>query len=269
MFNLHTHTYRCHHAKGTDEEYVIKAIENGYDLIGFSDHAPYLFPNGYVSSFRMLPSDAQNYADSIKELREKYKGKIDIKLGFELEYYPRLIDREIEFLKSLDYDYLILGQHYVDNEYEDYAIYSDSPTKSPAVLDKYISQVILGAKSGLFTYIAQPDLINFKGDNKLYIQKMTYMANELKKLDIPLRRFKTGTPSRVNRQSIDFSNLEEQDGDEETVPFSFETQTPPKNKVCCHITYSNEKTKQIILENLDRSPMYSGKIEGKGPRYCP
>lgn len=56
MFNLHTHTYRCHHAKGTDEEYVIKAIENGYDLIGFSDHAPYLFPNGYVSSFRMLPS---------------------------------------------------------------------------------------------------------------------------------------------------------------------------------------------------------------------
>ena len=269
MFNLHTHTYRCHHAKGTDEEYVIKAIENGYDLIGFSDHAPYLFPNGYVSSFRMLPSDAQNYADSIKELREKYKGKIDIKLGFELEYYPRLIDREIEFLKSLDYDYLILGQHYVDNEYEDYAIYSDSPTKSLAVLDKYISQVILGAKSGLFTYIAHPDLINFKGDNKLYIQKMTYMANELKKLDIPLRRFKTGTPSRVNRKSIDFSNLEEQDGDEETVPFSFETQIPPKNKVCCHITYSNEKTKQIILENLDRSPMYSGKIEGKGPRYCP
>lgn len=97
----------------------------------------------------------------------------------------------------------------------------------------------------------------------------TELSKALKKLNIPLRRFKTGTPSRVNRQSIDFSNLEEQDGDEETVPFSFETQTPPKNKVCCHITYSNEKTKQIILENLDRSPMYSGKIEGKGPRYCP
>ena len=97
----------------------------------------------------------------------------------------------------------------------------------------------------------------------------TELSKALKKLNIPLRRFKTGTPSRVNRQSIDFSNLEEQDGDEETIPFSFETQTPPKNKVCCHITYSNEKTKQIILENLDRSPMYSGKIEGKGPRYCP
>ena len=97
----------------------------------------------------------------------------------------------------------------------------------------------------------------------------TELSKALKKLDIPLRRFKTGTPSRVNRKSIDFTNLEEQDGDEETVPFSFETEESPKNKVCCHITYSNEKTKQIILDNLNRSPMYSGKIEGKGPRYCP
>lgn len=95
------------------------------------------------------------------------------------------------------------------------------------------------------------------------------LAKALKKLDIPLRRFKTGTPSRVNRQSIDFSKMEEQLGDEETVPFSFDTQTPPENKVSCHMTYTNEQTKQIILDNLHRSPMYSGKIEGKGPRYCP
>ena len=100
-----------------------------------------------------------------------------------------------------------------------------------------------------------------------------FPANELSKalykMNIPLRRFKTGTPSRVNRRSIDFSKMEVQNGDERTVPFSFESQEPPKNKVSCHITYTNEKTKQIILDNLDRSPMYSGKIEGKGPRYCP
>lgn len=95
------------------------------------------------------------------------------------------------------------------------------------------------------------------------------LAKALKKLNIPLRRFKTGTPARVNRQSIDFSSLEVQCGDEETVPFSFDTDTPPENKVCCHITYTNDATKQIILDNLHRSPMYSGKIEGKGPRYCP
>lgn len=100
-----------------------------------------------------------------------------------------------------------------------------------------------------------------------------FPANELSKalykLNIPLRRFKTGTPSRVNRKSIDFSELDVQEGDKLTVPFSFETKQRPKNKVFCHITYSNEKTKRIILDNLHRSPMYSGKIEGKGPRYCP
>lgn len=100
-----------------------------------------------------------------------------------------------------------------------------------------------------------------------------FPANELSKalykLNIPLRRFKTGTPSRVNRRSIDFSELDVQEGDKLTVPFSFETKERPKNKVVCHITYSNEKTKRIILDNLHRSPMYSGKIEGKGPRYCP
>ncbi len=95
------------------------------------------------------------------------------------------------------------------------------------------------------------------------------LAAALKKMNIPLRRFKTGTPARVNRKSIDFTNLEVQEGDEETVPFSFDTDTPPENKVSCHITYTNEKTKQVILDNLHRSPMYSGKIEGKGPRYCP
>lgn len=95
------------------------------------------------------------------------------------------------------------------------------------------------------------------------------LSKALYKLNIPLRRFKTGTPSRVNRRSIDFSELDVQEGDKLTVPFSFETKERPKNKVVCHITYSNEKTKQIILDNLHRSPMYSGKIEGKGPRYCP
>ncbi|MDD6603011.1 MAG: tRNA uridine-5-carboxymethylaminomethyl(34) synthesis enzyme MnmG [Eubacteriales bacterium] len=95
------------------------------------------------------------------------------------------------------------------------------------------------------------------------------LAQALKKLNIPLRRFKTGTPSRVNRRSVNLEGLEVQEGDEHTVAFSFDTDIPPKNLVNCHITYTNDRTKQIILDNLHRSPMYSGKIEGKGPRYCP
>lgn len=100
-----------------------------------------------------------------------------------------------------------------------------------------------------------------------------FPANEfsaaLYKLNIPLRRFKTGTPSRVNRRSIDFSKTEVQEGDDHTVAFSFATAASPENKVCCYITYTNQQTKDVILANLDRSPLYSGKIEGKGPRYCP
>ncbi len=97
----------------------------------------------------------------------------------------------------------------------------------------------------------------------------TELAGSLKELGIPTRRFKTGTPSRVNRRSINFEGLERQDGDERVVPFSFDGEYTPENKLPCYITYTNDKTKEIILENLHRSPLYSGKIDGVGPRYCP
>ena len=86
---------------------------------------------------------------------------------------------------------------------------------------------------------------------------------------LTLRRFKTGTPPRVNARSIDFSRLERQEGDEDAVPFSFASQKPGANRVCCYITYTNEKTHEIIRANLDRSPLFSGVIQGVGPRYCP
>ncbi|MBO4339751.1 MAG: tRNA uridine-5-carboxymethylaminomethyl(34) synthesis enzyme MnmG [Clostridia bacterium] len=97
----------------------------------------------------------------------------------------------------------------------------------------------------------------------------TELSKALVKLGIPLRRFKTGTPARVNSRTIDFSKTELQEGDEKTVAFSFDSEEKPKNKVACHITYTNDDTKNIILENLHRSPLYSGKISGVGPRYCP
>ena len=88
-------------------------------------------------------------------------------------------------------------------------------------------------------------------------------------LGLPLRRFKTGTPPRVNRRSIDFSKMEVQEGDSDPLPFSFETAQAPENRAVCYLTYTTEETHRIIRENLDRSPIYSGVIEGVGPRYCP
>lgn len=95
------------------------------------------------------------------------------------------------------------------------------------------------------------------------------LADSLRRLNIPLRRFKTGTPARVHRSSIDFSVLDLQEGDSQVTPFSFSTTEPPKNTAVCHIGYTNDETKKIINENLHRSPLYAGVIEGVGPRYCP
>lgn len=96
-----------------------------------------------------------------------------------------------------------------------------------------------------------------------------FLSDSLKQNGITLRRFKTGTPARVHRRSIDFDRLERQDGDEKITPFSFETKGELKNTLPCYIGYTNEKTHEIILENIERSAMYGGQIEGIGPRYCP
>ena len=97
----------------------------------------------------------------------------------------------------------------------------------------------------------------------------TFLGQSLKDLGLNLRRFKTGTPARVLRSTIDFTDLEEQDGDDPIVPFSYDTTEPLKNKALCHISWTNSETKRVILENIHRSPLYGGKIEGVGPRYCP
>ena len=113
------------------------------------------------------------------------------------------------------------------------------------------------------------DVSNYTGPNGL--QAANYLTESLKKLGIEMYRFKTGTPARIDKRSIDFSKMEEQKGDERVVPFSFDTDPEDVqiNQVSCWLTYTNEKTHEIIRENLDRSPLFSGMIEGTGPRYCP
>ena len=95
------------------------------------------------------------------------------------------------------------------------------------------------------------------------------LTDSLRSLGLRLQRFKTGTPPRIHRRSIDFSGLEVQQGEEEIIPFSFDTDRPPCNQAVCYLTYTTGETHEVIRENLDRSPLYGGKIEGVGPRYCP
>ncbi len=97
----------------------------------------------------------------------------------------------------------------------------------------------------------------------------TRLAGALRRLGLRLQRFKTGTPARINRRSVDFSVMEVQPGEQELIPFSFETTQPPENRAVCHLTYTSPETLRVIRENLERSPLFSGEIEGVGPRYCP
>lgn len=133
----------------------------------------------------------------------------------------------------------------------------------------YSQAVVLATGTYLKAKCIYGDVSNATGPNGL--QAANYLTESLKSHGIEMFRFKTGTPARVDRRSIDFSRMEEQFGDETVIPFSFSTdpETVQKEQVSCWLTYTNEKTHEIIRENLDRSPLFSGAIEGTGPRYCP
>ncbi|WP_167957623.1 tRNA uridine-5-carboxymethylaminomethyl(34) synthesis enzyme MnmG [Anaerosporobacter faecicola] len=129
--------------------------------------------------------------------------------------------------------------------------------------------VVLATGTYLNARCIYGDVSNYTGPNGL--SAANHLTDSLKSIGIEMQRFKTGTPARIDKRSIDFSKMEEQKGDEEIVPFSF-TNTPEeleRPQVSCWLTYTNETTHQIIRDNLDRSPLYSGNIEGTGPRYCP
>lgn len=187
MKNYHTHTTRCRHAFGKDREYVTKAIKAGITTLGFSDHAPMLFPiKDYYSNYRMFPDDVDDYMKSINLLRKEYEDKIKIYIGFELEYFPRIFDKTVNWLDELGSEYYVLGQHFTDNEYEPYAHYCGNPTDNTILFDKYIEQALAGLKTGKFIYIAHPDLFNYTGSDEIYKQKMSYFLSEIKKLGYPI-----------------------------------------------------------------------------------
>ena len=169
--NYHTHTWRCKHATGTEEEYVQAAVKRGLKRLGFADHSPYCFPDGYYSNFRMKPEDTADYANDIFTLRDRYRDSIDIRLGVEIEYYPAFFADTVSMLRDNQVEYLILGQHFLDNEMGGSA-YSGIPSTSTDDLQKYCRQVMDACHTGLVTYIAHPDLFHYKGDTATYQRAM-------------------------------------------------------------------------------------------------
>ena len=182
--NYHTHTHRCNHAIGREEDYVQEALKAGIRILGWADHTPYLFPDGYYSHFRMRPIQLPGYIKTIQELQERYAGQIEMPIGLETEYYPKHFGRLLEFLREHPIDYLILGQHFIGNEYD--APYSGLVTEDKAVVNQYCSQSMEAMNTGVFTYFAHPDLIHYAGDWKFYQEAVRPMCAEAKSCGMPL-----------------------------------------------------------------------------------
>lgn len=183
--NYHTHTYRCSHASGTEEEYIKTAIENGIKIMGFSDHIPLIFPDGHQSKYRVQYDDAKDYIDTIKELREKYKEKIKIHIGFEMEYYPLYFDKMLEFAREYGAEYLILGQHFIRNEYPN-GVLCSGRDNDEKLLVEYVDTIIEGMKTGVFLYVAHPDMFLYNESEEIYRREAERLCFAAKEMDIPL-----------------------------------------------------------------------------------
>ncbi|MBE6729652.1 MAG: histidinol-phosphatase HisJ family protein [Ruminococcaceae bacterium] len=224
-FNYHTHTYRCHHATGKDEEYVKRAIEGGIKYMGFSDHIPFICADGFESGYRVTVNEAQEYVESISALREKYKDKIDIKIGFETEYYPEDFEKMVDFVKKIGAEYLILGQHYLGNEHYG-GNHSIIPTDKEEDIKRYVSLVISAMESGYITYIAHPDMFNFTGDIELYRKEMRKICIASREHNVPLEINFLGIYDGRNYPNENFWKLA---GEEQCpVTFGFDAHNPER-----------------------------------------
>lgn len=184
--NFHTHTTRCHHASGTEEEYILQAIAAGVKTLGFSDHVP--LPEKadglLVNHIRMEMSQAKGYVKTLKALKEKYKDQITILIGYEAEYFDEYVQDQLEQLKKIGYDYLILGQHYL----LDYGIrsYCGLPSFDEQKLKDYVDVCIRALQTKEYLFLAHPDLMNYIGSEEVYRIEMERLCRFCRMNHVPL-----------------------------------------------------------------------------------
>ena len=156
--SFHNHTWRCNHASGTEREYVEQAVSHDMTMLGFSDHSPYVFDGDYYSGFRMKHEQIRGYFDTLLALKDEYKGRLDIHVGFEAEYYPKFFSRFEKLVRQYPTEYLLLGQHFLFNEIE--GVPSSRKTEDDDLLKAYVDQVSEGMSTGLFACVAHPDVMH-------------------------------------------------------------------------------------------------------------
>ena len=208
--NYHSHTTRCNHAKGTEEEFVRCALDRGLKLFGFSDHTPQFFPGNYYSYMRMFPEQLEGYCAAVLQLQQKYRGQLEIPLGLEAEYYPGTWKELLPRLRDTGIEYLILGQHWLGDEQNE--PYTGRPTADEHMLKRYCHQVMEGLDTGAFSYLAHPDLMNFVGNRNIYRKHMGQLCRFARQADIPLELNLLGIRSGRHYPNMEFFALAAEEG---------------------------------------------------------
>lgn len=208
--NYHTHTPRCNHAVGAEREYAVEARNAGLKILGFSDHSPYLFPDGFVCGLRMRPEMLTDYVRCVREVQEEFPGELEVHLGVEMEYFPDLFAETITMLRDAGIEYLLLGQHFLGNEIGE--PYTGFPTENVSDLDRYCRQAMDGMQTGLFTYLAHPDLIRYEGNDKIYRERMRRLCREAKSCGMPLEWNLLGLATNRHYPNLRFWELAAEEG---------------------------------------------------------
>lgn len=204
--NYHTHTIRCQHASGSDESYVLSAIKTGFEELGFSDHTPWHYDTDFISHMRMHENELQGYLESVRCLKEKYKDQISIKIGLECEYFPKYMPWLKEMIEREKLDYVIFGNHYyLTDEEGNYMGYNmDDQIR----VQQYVDTCIEGMESGVYAYLAHPDLFlrGYHGFDEIAAKACEQICKAAKENDCILEYNLAGKRYDMLRESIGYPN---------------------------------------------------------------
>ncbi len=239
-FNYHTHTSRCGHAVGTDEEYVLAAIKAGYKVLGFSDHAPYRdYP---APKAHMNFDQLEDYIQSVEYLKEKYRDQIEIHLGLETEYYPYVLEEKKELRSKVEY--LLLGQHFSEPTG---SVCNYFKRNSDEEIEEYIRMVCEGMRSGLYSYLCHPDV--FMNYQPAFTDVCRKAAEEIAKCAV-----ETDTPVEVNARGTIHGKHHFENGDQYFYPNHEFWSVMAKYPIKCILGIDAHDPKDIIrIEDIEHA----------------
>lgn len=237
--NYHTHTHRCGHAKGTEEEYVQAAIAGGMEILGFSEHATFVMYPGVTEQDHLHREELPQYVAAVREAAKRHEKEIQVHVGIEAEYCPETFRDFCSILRDQGIEYLLMGQHYLDSPLGQR---TRNEIYDPRILEHYCDQIIEGMQTGAFTYVAHPDCILFLGDRKLLKDQLRRICREAKSCQLPLEINLLGIHKQKHYPCKEFFELLAEEGN--TVILGADAHQPER-----FLNYeAEEKADQLVKE---------------------